>query len=94
MKLPEKILKVCTSQQFCKQIFFLTEQLLAKIADETNLYSSQTNPNKPMNCTVHGTKMFLGICIIGSLNTPSNVRDLRIDVLGRVLVKETAQKDV
>jgi len=47
-----------------------------------------------MNCTVHGTEKFLGICIIGSLTPPSNVRDLWIDVLGRDLVKETVQKDV
>ena len=88
----KKILKVCTSQQFCKQIFFLTEVLLAKIADETNLYSSQENPNKPMNCTVHGTEKFLGICSIGSLIPPSNICDLWIEVLGRVLVKELFKK--
>jgi hypothetical protein len=27
-----------------------------EIAEETNLYSSQINPNKPMNCTVQGTQ--------------------------------------
>jgi len=92
MKLPEKILKVCTSQQFWNYIFFA--ELLAKIAEETNLYSSQTNPNKPINCTVQGTEKFLGICIIISLTPPSNVHDLCIDMLGRDLVKETVQKDV
>jgi len=94
MKVSEKISKVCTSHRFFKIHFFFTEDLLAKIAEETNLYNSQINPNKPMNCTVYGTQKFLGICIIRSLTPPSNVCDLWIDVLGRALVKETVQKEV
>ena len=93
MKLPEQILKVCTPHQFFKHFFF-TEELLAKIAEETNLYSSQIYPNKPINCTVYDTQNFLGICIIGSLTPPSNVPDLCIDMLGRELVKETVSKNV
>jgi len=92
MKLPEQILKVFT-HQFFKHISF-TEELLAKIAEETNLYSSQIYPNKPINCTLYGTQKFLGICIIGSLTPHSNVCDLCIDVLGRELVKETVSKNV
>ena len=93
MKLPEQILKVCTPHQFFKHFSF-TEEMLAKIADETNLYSSQIYPNKPINCTVYGTQKFHGICIIDSLTPPSNVRDLSIDVLGRELMKETVSKNV
>ena len=93
MKLPEQILKVFTLHQFFKHFSF-TEELLAKIAEETNLYSSQIYPNKPINCTLYGTQKFLGICIIGSLTPHSNLCDLCIDVLGRELVKETVSKDV
>ena len=93
MKLLEQILKVSTPYQFFKHFVF-TEELLAKIADETNLYSSQIYPNKPINCTVYGTQKFHGICIIGSLTPLSNVHDLWIDVLGRELVKETVSKNV
>jgi len=76
------------------QALFFTEELLAKIAEKTNLYSSQIYPNKPMNCTVYGTQKFHGICIIGSLTPLSKVHDLWIDVLGRDLVKETVSKNV
>jgi len=74
MKLTLQILKVCTPHQFFKHFF--TEELLAKMAKETNLYSSQIYPNKPINCTVHGTQKFHGICIVGSLTPASNVHDL------------------
>jgi hypothetical protein len=49
--MPEQILELSTPHQFFNQFF--TEVLLAKIAEETNLYSSQMNPNKPMKCTVY-----------------------------------------
>jgi len=58
------------------QALFFTEELLAKIAEETNLYSSQIYPNKPINCTVYGTQKFHRICINGSLTPASNVHDL------------------
>ena len=65
MKLPEKNLKDCTSHQFFK--YFPPhpqEELLAKIAKETNLYRSKINPNKPMNCTVYGTQKLMEFVLL------------------------------
>jgi hypothetical protein len=71
---------------------FFTEELLAKFIEETNLYSSQINPNKTMNCTVYGTKYCLGIRIITSMTPPSNSHYLCNGVLGVDLVKGTVSK--
>jgi hypothetical protein len=71
---------------------FFTEEFLAKFVEETNLYSSQINPNKAMNCTVYGTKYLLGIRIITSKTPPSNSRYLYNSVLGVDLEKGTVSK--
>ena len=80
------------SPSIFQALFFFTEELLAKITEKINSYSSQIYPNKPINCTVYGTQNFHEIYIIGSLTPLSNVCDLWIDVLGRELVKELSQK--
>jgi hypothetical protein len=76
------------------QVHFFTEGQLEKIAEKINLYSSYINQIKPMYCKVYGTQKFLGMCVMGSLIPPSNVRDLWIHLLGKDLVKGTVQKDV
>ncbi|GBM81934.1 Chimeric ERCC6-PGBD3 protein [Araneus ventricosus] len=64
-------------------------QILWKKQNETNLYSTQKNPNKPVDCTVYDIHKFIGICILSSLAPPTCVRDLWNDVYGIDLVKET-----
>jgi hypothetical protein len=71
MKLPERFWTICPV------LFFFTEELLPKITEETNLYTSLTNPNKAMNCILYGIQKILGICIISSLTPHSNAHDLR-----------------
>lgn len=56
-ELPEQILELSNPYQFF--MYFLTEELLAKITEETNLYSRQKHPNKPINCTVYDIQKFL-----------------------------------
>jgi hypothetical protein len=60
---------------------FFTDELITKIFEETNLHSSQIDPGKPMNVTLHDIQKFLGICIITSMCHTSNVRDLWDEVL-------------
>lgn len=87
VNLPNSILDMSTSYQFFN--YFFTDELLTKIAEETNLYSSQIDPNKPMNFSMYDIQKFLGICIISSLAPPTNIRDLWNEVLGTDMVKET-----
>ncbi|GBN35184.1 PiggyBac transposable element-derived protein 3 [Araneus ventricosus] len=85
--LPQSILQLSTPYQFFK--YFFTDEIVSKIADETNLYSTQKNPNKPVDCIVYDIHKFIGICILSSLAPPTCVRDLWNDVYGIDLVKET-----
>ncbi|GBN05381.1 PiggyBac transposable element-derived protein 1 [Araneus ventricosus] len=85
--LPQSILQLSTPYQFFKYLF--TDEIVSKIADETNLYSTQKNPNKPVDCTVYDIHKLIGICILSSLSPPTCVRDLWNDVYGIDLVKET-----
>ncbi|GBL98845.1 hypothetical protein AVEN_165689-1 [Araneus ventricosus] len=64
-------------------------QILWKKQNEINLYSTQKNPNKPVDCTVYDIHKFIGIRILSSLAPPTCVRDLWHDVYGIDLVKET-----
>jgi hypothetical protein len=89
--MPEQILQLSAPRHFLNYFFF-TEELLANIAEETNLYSSQMNPNKPRNHTVNDIQKFPGVCMISSLAPHSSVGDPWIDVLGINLVKETLSK--
>ena len=78
--LPQSILELSTPYQFFK--YFFTDEIVSKIADETNLYSTQKNPNKPVDCTVYDIHKFIGICILSSLAPPTCVRDLWNDIYG------------
>ena len=40
---------------------FLDDELLSSIVEETNLYSTQKNPNKPLNVTMQEIRNFIGI---------------------------------
>jgi hypothetical protein len=62
------------------------------IAEETDLYSSQMNPNEPRNCTVDDIQKFTGVFMISSLAPHSSVSDSWSDVLGVNLMKETVSK--
>jgi hypothetical protein len=61
MKLPEKFSKSALPTNFLSTFF--TEKMLAKPAEEKNLYSSQTNLSNPINCTVYDTNNFLEIVL-------------------------------
>jgi hypothetical protein len=90
-EMPEQILELSALYQFLNYFFFI-EELLANIAEETNLYSSQMNPNKPRNCTVYDIQKFLGVCMISSLARHSSIGDPWSNILGINLVKETVSK--
>ena len=62
------------------------------IAEETNLYSSQMNPNKPRNCIVYVIQKVLRVCMISSLAPRSSIGDPWSNMLGINLVKETVSK--
>ncbi|GBN01523.1 PiggyBac transposable element-derived protein 1 [Araneus ventricosus] len=56
--------------------------------NETNLYSTQKSPNKPVDCTVYDIHKFIDVYVLSSLAPPTCVRDLWNDVYEIDLVKE------
>ena len=46
---------------------FLDDELLGSIVEETNLYSTQKNPNKPLNVTTQEIRNFIGIVYMMSV---------------------------
>ena len=46
---------------------FLDDELLSSIVEETNLYSTQKNPNKPLNVTMQEIRNFIGIVYMMSV---------------------------
>lgn len=85
--LPLDVMKLDTPYQFFK--YFITDELLSTITEETNFYSSQINPSKPTNFINYDIQKFLGICIFNSVLSTSNNRDMWNDVIGNDIVKET-----
>lgn len=85
--LPHNVAQLDNPYQFFK--YFFTDDLLSKIAEETNLYSCQLNPNKSTDYTIYDIQKFLGICIFNSVSVTSNVRDIWNEILGNDIVKET-----
>lgn len=69
---------------------FYNTELLQNIVDQSNLFSVQKNPNKPLNLTIAELEQFLGICIGMSVYDLPRARmywanDTRIDKIANVM---------
>lgn len=72
--LPTEILQLETPFDFFK--YYITDSLIKNIAEQTNLYSVQKNPNKPSNISSVEIQKFLGIIVYMSINNPPRTRCL------------------
>jgi hypothetical protein len=78
--LPTNILNFESPLQFFS--YFFTNELFDKIKTESELYSTQKNPNKPYSVSIVELKRFVGICLYASVCHVPNVRDYWSDYLG------------
>jgi len=72
-KLPNNISSMVDPLEFF--MYFFDDNLFYKIKNETNLYSTQKNSNKPINVTENELKRYIGICIYASVLHVPKVRD-------------------
>ena len=63
--LPDDILELQTPLQFFR--YFFTSEVITYIADQTNIYSAQQRPEKPMKVSAKEVETFLGVCLFMSL---------------------------
>lgn len=84
---PREIFNLQTPLQFFN--FFITEELLEHICNETHKYSIQLDVNKPFHITETELRKFLGICVMMSLIHVPNCRSYWNEVLGNRTIIET-----
>ena len=53
---------------------FISEQLLKTFVEQSNLYSTQKNPNKPLNIDISELEQWLGLCIYFSISKLPSAR--------------------
>lgn len=70
-------------------MYFFTDDLLSLIANETTLFSTQKDPNKPLVVESDDIKKFIGICLIMSFVHLPSTRDYWNGVIGNTLVQQT-----
>ncbi|XP_025407636.1 piggyBac transposable element-derived protein 2-like isoform X2 [Sipha flava] len=73
--------------------YFFNNELLIKIKEETELYSVQLNPNKPVTLSIDEIKRYLGICIYASVLHVPKIRDYWSVDLGFPLIYNTMSRN-
>ncbi|XP_046663283.1 piggyBac transposable element-derived protein 1-like [Homalodisca vitripennis] len=73
--------------------YFLDEDLLNTITDQSNLYAIQINPNKPLILTTPELEQYLGVCILMSIYILPRasmywVKSTRIDKIANVISRD------
>ena len=63
--LPEDILELKSPLQFFR--YFFSHEVNTYIAEQTNIYSAQCRPEKPLNISTKEVETFLGVCMYMSL---------------------------
>ncbi|KAJ8970406.1 hypothetical protein NQ317_017188, partial [Molorchus minor] len=72
LDLPQNILELVAPYQ-CFSYFF-TDSFIDLITRESNLFSTQKNPNKPANLTAINIRRFLGVCTYMSVSSLPRTR--------------------
>lgn len=70
--LPDEVLNLNSPLEFF--LFFFTPDLMQHIAEQSSLFSTQCNPDKPFLVTVELIRKYLGLCIASSVIPTRNVR--------------------
>ena len=83
----DEITNLETPFQFVK--YFLTDELIEKIINESMLYTTQKDPTKVFQITKSDLYKYIGICLLTSVTHHVNIRDLWTDIIGLQLVKNT-----
>lgn len=73
--------------------YFFDENIMATLVEQSNLYSVQKNPNKPLNLTVKELEQYFGICIGMSVYDLHRTRlywakNTRIDKIANVMSRD------
>ncbi|CAG5000108.1 unnamed protein product [Parnassius apollo] len=92
-ELGPELMKLETPLQFFSQYF--SEDLLKKIVEETNKYSTQTNIDRPVQISLTELRKYLGILIfIGgdpSVSAATSEVDIQLEDVSRTLPDQTDQ---
>ena len=74
-------------------MYFFTDDLLSLITNETSLFSTQKDPNKPLVIESDDIKKFVGICIIMSFVHLPSAKGYWNHVNGNKLVQQTMSEN-
>lgn len=85
--LPNAIISLDTPYDFF--CYFLNNDILKHIAEQSSLYSTQKSPDKPFHITVSDIQRYIGICLVTSLACIKNIRYYWHPIIGLPLVQET-----
>lgn len=85
--LPPELLDLSTPFQFFS--YFFTDDLLNTIVEETLRYSISINPDKPFNVSKTDIHRYMGILIITTVMTASNIRMYWNPKFGLTLIQNT-----
>lgn len=85
--LPSEILSLDSPFSFFN--YFFDHKLVDKILAETNLYASQTNVSKPTNFSKSDIYNYMGICLMASITTNTNIRRYWNPVSGNITIQNT-----
>ncbi|XP_055914246.1 piggyBac transposable element-derived protein 3-like [Eupeodes corollae] len=85
--LPNDFLQLETPYQFFS--YFFTDEVVDHIRDQTNIYSVQKDPNKPINIEAIDVRQFVGVVLYTSVVRILNVRNYWSDKMGITIIKET-----
>lgn len=83
----DEITALDTPYQFFS--FFLNDELLNHISEETHRYSVQKDPSQPLQISKTDVQHYLGICYLMSLIHLPSARDYWSDSMGNEMIKET-----
>lgn len=85
--LSAEIMALATPYQFFS--FFLNDELLNLISEETHRHSIQKDPSQPLQVSITDVQHYIGICYLMSLIHLPSARDYWSHNLGNQIIKET-----
>lgn len=85
--LPEAVLEMSTPLNYFN--YFFSEDIINTIVDETNLYSTEQNPDRPQSISATHIKKYVGICILSSVVQVPDIRRYWSPIVGNETIQNT-----
>ena len=85
--LPKAVLDLSTPLSYFN--YFFSEDLIGTIVAETNLYSTEKNPDRPQAISATHIKKYVGICIMTSVVQVPNIRRYWSPIVGNIAIQNT-----